>query len=713
MTFEKNNKKSTKISKKVSGKLIKMSKFLPRSKSKKKTIFNESPLRASGSEINEKAIEFAKNAMKIGFSLGDSTIMEKTEEFLEQLKPQNFRIALVGEMKHGKSCIFNMIIGDELSPVGESTATTAAVIELHHSDYPSYEGKWLGTEYVNKLKNYIKNNASNLRVANYNRMLEFAINSEEYEASGQIQELNSLTKIKDYATAKGQYSCAVEKVRIGLPLQELKHGATIIDTPGINDPMKVRDFITINEAKKADCVVFVMRADKLGTESERQFLLNLIQSGKAFRLLTVVTHVDRLSTENAMDKIIQQSREWLNNLSCDANKSSVISSSKIFGFDARKFENAAYKNEFVKFWEELKKSASNIDKGQEYNHWIEERKMSIKEFVTQQIERYRELIISNLPDEDELQNLKRMLERFNYLASSYRKQIIERLKTVKDRLQVDYKHLQEDLDRLADDSLKEINLEIERLVRQGGDNYYKEDHWKQFDTVTSNQIIRSRLQEFSKRIEEKIDLWNRDINNFSNEMDEIVQHNFEELQTTRNEFVGITESKHKFISLMCKVDRAIDSAENFVFGGASAYALVGTVVYLTTESSIFFSAISTLLTGGTTIPIIAGITIATWTMHRFISDAEKRKSKFIDKKLEKTKQAIDKQKNKIFETVKVDMEKIWDSYCSIASNHHTQLIQEAFASKEEAYLRLEIFQRIISDTRKHINDIESYLNSMS
>lgn len=692
--------------------LSKMASIWTRPKANKDSTAVEHTIRSASSQVNEDARSFSQRALRIGVSVGDAGIVERTSEFLEQLKPQAFRLALVGEMKHGKSSIFNKILGQPISPVGESTATTASVVELHYSDFPSYEGRWLSQDHLTKLQEYIGKHRSNTRVENYGRMLDFATNAEEFDAAGPIHGLDSLGQLRDYVTSQGSLACAVERVRVGLPVEELRHGAVIVDTPGINDPMHVRDFITLQEAKRADCVVFVMRADKLGTESERQFLLDLLKSGKAIELLVVVTHIDRLSKE-AGERVFDTVRQWLCQVADEAGVPSLGRSASVFGFNASVDSVVEINDGFANFREGMRTIAANLQSENDYSRWVSERKSTIQKYVLDQVSIYSDSMTSTIPDETEIQSLAKMVSRFGKLAETYHDQIAQRMKSITERLQMDFQHLIEDLDRFKDDSINELRAEVERLVRQAGDDYHKETVWKQFDSVTSAKIVGSRLQEFSQRIRERMELWNSEFRRFSEENDNLIRQKLSELQATRREFFGITETNHRLVSNMCKLDRAVASAERFVLGGATAYAMVGGTLLMTTGSSIFFTAAITLLTSGTAFPVIAAVSATAWVVHRALSDPEKRKQKFIEQKMDKAKLVLDRHFGQLIATIKTDMQNVWEAFRVSAINSHSQLVQEALASSEEARLQMEIANRIRTDSQNQVAQIRDALTNFS
>lgn len=64
---------------------------------------------------------FANSLDRIAWTLDDMDLREELYIFRKMLRRQPFKIVIVGERKRGKSSLINAIIGQELSPVREST----------------------------------------------------------------------------------------------------------------------------------------------------------------------------------------------------------------------------------------------------------------------------------------------------------------------------------------------------------------------------------------------------------------------------------------------------------------------------------------------------------------------------------------------------------------------------------------------------------------
>ena len=83
---------------------------------------------------------------------------------------------------------------------------------------------------------------------------------------------------------------------MGLPLDTLRAGVVLVDTPGLNDTDQFHDYLSYEESLEADCVIFVMDARDPGSNSELSLLRKLARSGRTVSIIGVLTNIDRLNS---------------------------------------------------------------------------------------------------------------------------------------------------------------------------------------------------------------------------------------------------------------------------------------------------------------------------------------------------------------------------------------------------------------------------------
>ena len=75
--------------------------------------------------LNEKATKKISASKIFAEEIHDVELINLANDFSDQIQPGKFRIVICGEVKHGKSSLFNLLVGRQISPSGESVATTA------------------------------------------------------------------------------------------------------------------------------------------------------------------------------------------------------------------------------------------------------------------------------------------------------------------------------------------------------------------------------------------------------------------------------------------------------------------------------------------------------------------------------------------------------------------------------------------------------------
>lgn len=155
---------------------------------------------------------------------------------------EEFIVLIIGAFSSGKSSMINALIGEELLPTG-ILPETAVLGELHYGEkkritlYPK-KGMWEGGNEPFDLKE-----TTSEEIAKYVSLTaEDAINTKE-EEDGCVSKIDS----------------KFEKMVIYWPLEMLKDGVVLVDSPGINDPYG-HDYIVNDYLPYADAVIYLMNS---------------------------------------------------------------------------------------------------------------------------------------------------------------------------------------------------------------------------------------------------------------------------------------------------------------------------------------------------------------------------------------------------------------------------------------------------------------------
>ena len=173
----------------------------------------------------------------------------------EKNQSKDFKVLVMGEFSTGKSTMINALVGEPILPEKAVTAT-AIITEIKYGTdkkaviYP-IKGKWKGGDApfevpVTDLRKYL--------LINHN-------------IAG--------TEGRDENTMEGNVIASpFERAEVFMPLDILKDGVEVIDSPGLNDPASHGD-ITHKYLPNAHAIIFCMSSQRSYTQTEKETLERL------------------------------------------------------------------------------------------------------------------------------------------------------------------------------------------------------------------------------------------------------------------------------------------------------------------------------------------------------------------------------------------------------------------------------------------------------
>lgn len=233
----------------------------------------------------------AKQALKDEFMSIANTLAQTlphTKPALEQaiarLQESHFSIGVAGVLSAGKSSFLNALLGKGV--LGTSTIPeTANLSILRYGEVESAlvhfftQGEW---------------ESANTQATHAN-----ALTDEQRELLHIGQKAIAIDELARYTSANYEngFSALVKKVELYLPLAFLQNNVEIVDTPGLDDPIIIREELTKSYMHHCDMLIYVMNASCAATQKDMDFILESLISGHLARLLIVLTRADLLSSK--------------------------------------------------------------------------------------------------------------------------------------------------------------------------------------------------------------------------------------------------------------------------------------------------------------------------------------------------------------------------------------------------------------------------------
>ena len=101
-------------------------------------------------------------------------------------------------------------------------------------------------------------------------------------------------EIKRYTSADSKYAKFVKSVELYENLEILKDNVRIIDTPGIDDAVALREELVRRFMRECDLMVHLMNVSQSATQKDLDFIVSSLQNSHAVRLAVLLTHADVL-----------------------------------------------------------------------------------------------------------------------------------------------------------------------------------------------------------------------------------------------------------------------------------------------------------------------------------------------------------------------------------------------------------------------------------
>ncbi|WP_159790414.1 dynamin family protein [Sodalinema gerasimenkoae] len=208
-------------------------------------------------------------------------LLETTRNLFNKLSDSHFRISVIGSFSVGKSTLLNALLGSKVQPVAAIPCTGVLSI-LRYSQHPRV------------ICHYKDGTTEEIPFEAYQDKVKIAESQSETEANRNQALVNSSLEYVVFQTPD---------------LEFCKHGAEIVDSPGLNEHPE-REKVTQQLIKETDAIIFMISAQQSLTATERELFeqirnpLNLIDDADiqpAKNIFVVVNYMDLLDNDDDDD----------------------------------------------------------------------------------------------------------------------------------------------------------------------------------------------------------------------------------------------------------------------------------------------------------------------------------------------------------------------------------------------------------------------------
>ncbi|MBR8464344.1 dynamin family protein [Campylobacter sp. faydin G-24] len=208
---------------------------------------------------------------------------------MQKMSELHFNIVVTGVINAGKSTMLNALLNARILGTSNVPETTNLTL-LKHSDTPhAVVNFWSQSEL---------------------RQLDIVYKT---DINLNFKSLNiKLNELKNYTSATSEIAKFVKSVELFENLDILKDGICIVDTPGIDDAVFLREQLVREFMNECDLMIHLMNVSQSMTQKDIEFIKNSLHRSRIVRLIIVLTHTDLLS-QDELNEVIAYTQKSIKN----------------------------------------------------------------------------------------------------------------------------------------------------------------------------------------------------------------------------------------------------------------------------------------------------------------------------------------------------------------------------------------------------------------
>jgi len=222
----------------------------------------------------------------------------------QKVNSESFKLLVVGEFKNGKSTFINSFLGQEVLPA-YAVPCTAVINEIKYGA----EQKallYFKDPLSEQAKDFIAKSDAKAEVKDHIRR-----HGSKEPIEIPVGEIESYATIPtDMSEKEMAQESPYEKIELFWPLELLENAVELIDSPGLNEA-ETRTEVTRLYLDRADAILFVISASKVGGQAETDFLNTYLKSRGFENIYFIINRWDQIRNETEKQRIVKLAKKIL------------------------------------------------------------------------------------------------------------------------------------------------------------------------------------------------------------------------------------------------------------------------------------------------------------------------------------------------------------------------------------------------------------------
>ncbi len=303
---------------------------------KEKHIMNFTETKQKALSIITDLREIGNNSTRNTLNQADSKYQPDISAVEEQINTEHFTVGVVGVFNTGKSMLLNALLKKELLST-DIIPETAAITSLHYSDTGNAtvhywtKNEWEAIERKGAIFDDDRKQSTITEMVNKTKKKLDSKVTELITDEGLVEEI-SFNELKEYTSANSDkgYAPLIREIEIGINMNFLKDNIQIVDTPGLNDPVKLREHITLDKfLPRCDLLLWLLPAKMAFTDYDKNFLEDQLKRNQLHKLFVIINQIDTLRNKSDVEKVTNWVRDQIEEVyeenAEDSNSAQAIS----------------------------------------------------------------------------------------------------------------------------------------------------------------------------------------------------------------------------------------------------------------------------------------------------------------------------------------------------------------------------------------------------